>query len=161
MHLTILAFFSLIAIVQGAIQIPANQLDGVYIVEDIEGIETHTRIADVNTTALDIGVNTASTHLKSDFSWPPRMHTECDTTNVFFSNDFYQGAYNGFVTACNANKGKELEGGKALYVKYSTSAAYFCSYRKNPCVVEEWEDAVGRIQSKCEYTHAQWLPSGM
>ncbi len=133
MHLAIPALFSLFAaMAQASIQIPANQTDGCVHRQRYRCIETHIRIGDVNTTASGTRIaKTASIRQKRDFDFPPHSHIECDTTNVFYHDDFYsKGAYDGFVTACKASKGRKLEGGKAIYVRYSSSSAYFCSYRR-------------------------------
>ncbi|KXH67405.1 hypothetical protein CSAL01_02587 [Colletotrichum salicis] len=155
-HLTILT--ALAAPVLSTLVPPGSQ-QGTYIVTlTPEGRELHTRIPDVD-------IPPPPHHLRRDTTtWPP------DTTKAICSDspwittaDFAShpnGARNAFAAQCAALNGKRLGYREKIYSHWGDAVAYMCSYAGsgdvgngknggNPCVVQEWVDAVEWAARDC------------
>ncbi|KAG4429757.1 hypothetical protein IFR05_014761 [Cadophora sp. M221] len=101
-----------------AITIPANQTDGTYSVSLINGIEAHTKISDIDTTAPLVVPRSGLIGKR----WPGDAAAKCND-DFLLSNDFYNGAYNGFWNQCGTRNGGNKVYNWGIYTKSGTAVA--------------------------------------
>ncbi|KAK1520220.1 hypothetical protein CPAR01_15271 [Colletotrichum paranaense] len=154
--------------------VPPGSQQGTYIVTlTPEGEELHTRVSgipDIHAVEDKLSPFSQATppltpHLprRDATSWPSDTKPLCSdspwiTTAAFNSNP--NGARNAFAAQCAALNGKRLGYREKIYSHWGEAVAYMCSYAGsgdvgngrdggNPCVVQEWVDAVEWAARAC------------
>jgi hypothetical protein len=160
-----LIFLTLFIASGAAITIPADQDNGIYTVEIIDGEEIFTKVSelDIPTTELrSLGSrDSESVRLQARFDWPGDAKPYCND-DYLWSDNLYHGAYDAFWDKCYAKR-YEYFYGKSLYAKYGQAVAYMCNYSNsgNPCQVSEFADAVNWISGACKGGSNGWKQAGM
>ncbi|KAM7195807.1 hypothetical protein V8F33_006456 [Rhypophila sp. PSN 637] len=93
-------------------------------------------------------------------SWPWDMKIHCKD-NIFVNhNELYNGAYGELWNTCWELRNLELDY-PGLTEVYGNTMAFYCTYRKNKCKVEEFGDSVARIGGTCKkYRDAYSVQAG-
>ncbi|KAM7214706.1 hypothetical protein V8F06_009871 [Rhypophila decipiens] len=99
-------------------------------------------------------------HLRRAVSWPWDMKIHCKD-NIFVNhNELYNGAYGKLWNTCYEFRNLELDYPGHMVV-YGNTMAFYCTYRKNKCKVEEFGDSVARIGQTCKkYRDAYSVQAG-
>ncbi|OHF02688.1 hypothetical protein CORC01_02084 [Colletotrichum orchidophilum] len=151
-----------------ATRVPPGTQQGTYIVTlSPEGQEIHARLPDINHDNAHVlplpppPPPPPPQSPRGATAWPSHTAPLCSDSPWIGTYDLYHdnGARNAFSSQCAALAGARLGNGDKIYSHWGDAVAYMCSYAGsgggggggggNPCVVQEWVDAVDWAAASC------------